>query len=63
MKPTEHQHDPADHVVDDHVDAAAVHGDSDETVVPHGGSAAVDAAREGAVEDVDQALGGHIPLR
>jgi len=29
----------------------------------HGTSEADDAAREGAVEQVDDALGGHIPLR
>ena len=56
-------HDPADHDVDHRHDAAAVHGDDPAPVEEHAGSAADDAAREGAVEQVDDTLGGHIPLR
>jgi hypothetical protein len=40
-----------------------VHGDDPAPVEEHAGSAADDAAREGAVEQVDDTLGGHIPLR
>ncbi|KQR43982.1 hypothetical protein ABID92_001426 [Frigoribacterium sp. PvP120] len=55
--------DPADRDLDDRTDAAAVHGDDPAPVDAHGASEADDAAREGAVEQVDDALGGHIPLR
>lgn len=54
---------PADHEADDRTDPAVVHGDSPETVEPHGDSAADDAAVEGAVDQLDDLLGGQQPLR
>ncbi|MET4051625.1 hypothetical protein ABID81_000969 [Frigoribacterium sp. PvP054] len=54
---------PAQHDADDHTDPAAVHGDSPEAVELHGDSAADEAATEGAVEQLDDLLGGQQPLR
>lgn len=54
---------PADHEVDESVDAAAVHGDSAEQVETHGESNADGAALEGAVDQLDDLTGGHEPLR
>ena len=61
--PTTGRTDPADRDLDGRTDAAAVRGDSADPVVEHGTSEADDAAVEGAVEQVDDTLGGHIPLR
>ncbi|ROS59302.1 hypothetical protein EDF38_2148 [Frigoribacterium sp. PhB160] len=55
--------DPADRELDERADSAAVHGDDPAPVEPHGRSEADDAAVEGAVEQVDDLLGGNGPLR
>jgi len=57
------QKDPAQHDVDEHQDPAAVHGDSPDTVQPHGTSAADDAAEKGAVDQLDDLMGGFGPGR
>ena len=53
--------DPAQHDVDEHLDPAAVHGDSPDPIDPHGGSAADDAAKKGAVDQLDDLMGGFGP--
>lgn len=54
---------PAQHDADDHTDPAIVHGDGAEPVEVHGDSAADEAATEGAVDQLDDLLGGQQPLR